>query len=76
MQTTLTSKGQLVVPKPVRDQLHIRPGSKLDVSVDGNKIILQAVGTPGLSAETWQPINPNGTRLSTEELCEPVKLTD
>jgi len=27
---TLTSKGQLVIPKPIRDHLHLHPGDTLD----------------------------------------------
>jgi len=27
---TLTSKGQLVIPKPIRDYLHLHPGDTLD----------------------------------------------
>jgi antitoxin PrlF len=27
---TLTSKGQVVVPKPIRDRLHLHPGDTLD----------------------------------------------
>lgn len=74
MQTTITSKGQLVVPKPIREVLHLKPGAKLDVTVDGNKIILQAASQPGLSAAAWKPINPKGSKLTTEELAEPVRL--
>jgi AbrB family looped-hinge helix DNA binding protein len=30
---TLTSKGQLVIPKPIRDYLHLHPGDTLDFLV-------------------------------------------
>lgn len=30
MQTTLTSKGQLTLPKAIRDQLRLQPGDKLE----------------------------------------------
>ena len=30
MESTLTSKGQLTVPKPIRDQLRLHPGDRLE----------------------------------------------
>ena len=30
MSTTVTSKGQVTIPKPVRDRLNIKPGSAVD----------------------------------------------
>ncbi len=32
---TLTSKGQLTVPKEVRDRLGLRPGDRVRIEVDG-----------------------------------------
>ena len=37
---TLSSKGQVVLPKPVRTRLQLRPGSKFSCRVDGDSIIL------------------------------------
>jgi len=34
-------RGQIVIPKYIRDMLHITPGSKLNVRVEGNKIIFE-----------------------------------
>ena len=34
MQTTITSKGQVTVPKAIREHLHLRPGDKLDFLLD------------------------------------------
>ena len=33
---TLTSKGQLTVPKAIRDQLHLRPGDRLEFTLESN----------------------------------------
>ncbi len=41
--TTITSKGQLTVPKPVRDALRLKPGDRVEVSLtsDGAMAILR-----------------------------------
>ena len=37
---TLTGKGQLTLPKPIRDQLHLRPGDRLEVTLREDGVIL------------------------------------
>lgn len=34
MIATLTSKGQLTVPKPIRDRLHLKAGDKVEFVLD------------------------------------------
>ena len=34
MQSTITSKGQVTLPKPVRDKLRLRPGDKIDFMLE------------------------------------------
>jgi AbrB family looped-hinge helix DNA binding protein len=36
MFATMTSKGQLTIPKEIRDQLGLKPGDRLDFKVDGS----------------------------------------
>lgn len=44
MSTTVTAKGQVTIPKPVRDLLGIGPGSKVDFhrAVDGSIMLARA----------------------------------
>ncbi|YCI06223.1 AbrB/MazE/SpoVT family DNA-binding domain-containing protein (plasmid) [Ensifer sp. D2-11] len=44
MTTTVTPKGQVTIPKPVRDLLGIVPGSKVDFrrAVDGTVVLTRA----------------------------------
>jgi antitoxin PrlF len=44
MSTTVTAKGQVTIPKAVRDLLGIAPGSKVDFhrTADGNVILVRA----------------------------------
>lgn len=34
MQATITSKGQVTVPKPIRDRLKLKPGDRIDFVLD------------------------------------------
>ena len=34
-------RGQIVIPKYIREMLHIVPGTRLNAQVEGNKIILE-----------------------------------
>ncbi|AJD45789.1 AbrB/MazE/SpoVT family DNA-binding domain-containing protein [Rhizobium sp. SEMIA 4085] len=44
MATTVTAKGQVTIPKPVRDLLGIVPGSKVDFrrAADGSIVVVRA----------------------------------
>ena len=45
MAVTVTRKGQVTIPKPVRDRLGIKPGSKLDFEIaDDGRAYLRTVG--------------------------------
>ena len=48
MATTVTSKGQVTIPKRVRDALHVGPGSagEFDVNQSGD-VVLRRAGTRG-----------------------------
>jgi antitoxin PrlF len=39
---SLTSKGQVTVPKAIRDRLKIATGDRLDFIVEGDRIVLRA----------------------------------
>jgi len=44
MSTTVTAKGQVTIPKPIRDLLGIAPGSKVDFrrAADGSVVLVRA----------------------------------
>jgi AbrB family looped-hinge helix DNA binding protein len=46
MQTKVSTKGQIVLPAPVRRRLGIRAGDPLDISVDEDRIVLTQASKP------------------------------
>jgi len=40
MQTRVSTKGQIVLPQPLRRRLNICPGDTLDIDVENNRIVL------------------------------------
>ncbi len=38
----ISSKGQVVIPKEIRDALRLEAGGTLDVSLQGDRIVMQA----------------------------------
>ena len=43
MVVTISSKGQLVIPKKIRQELDLQSGAKVNVELVGNEIILRPV---------------------------------
>ena len=47
--TAVSSKGQIVLPKQIRDRLNIVPGMKMFVLSDNENIILKPIQEPDIS---------------------------
>lgn len=47
--TVVSSKGQIVLPKQIRDHMSLSPGDKLMVMSDGENILLKPIRQPSLS---------------------------
>lgn len=64
--TTVTRKGQITIPADVREALNIHTGDRVAVSVEGDRIQLQVVGSVVL--RTAGSLAAAGPPLSAEEL--------
>lgn len=56
MSTTLTSKGQVTIPKQIRDALHLTPGSSVDFAVnrDGDVVLHKANARPSRKPDRFE----------------------
>ena len=50
--TSVSSKGQVVLPKAIRDEMDLDTGSKLVVFTDGKNILLKPISVPDLSSSS------------------------
>jgi AbrB family looped-hinge helix DNA binding protein len=46
MRTRVSTKGQIVLPAPLRRKLGIRAGDPLDISIEQNRIVLSPASEP------------------------------
>ncbi len=69
MATTLTSKGQVTIPKNVRDHLGIGPGSRVHFrhTADGGVLIEKADG-PRLPSRFAKARGSAGPGMTTDEI--------
>jgi len=54
MTTAVSEKGQVTIPKRVRDQLGIRPGTELTFSAVGGKLVAAKTAESGDVFKKWR----------------------
>ena len=72
----LSSKGQIVIPKEVRDSYHWRTGTELVLVATEDGVMLQgkSLSEKKISAKTLRGcLQHTGKVISIEELCKPVE---
>ena len=65
----MSTKGQIVIPKHLRDELGLKPGDPLVVGVDGDRLILRKITLSDLLEESKRNYKAGDT-LSHEETFE------
>ena len=74
--TTISEKGQVVIPRAIRQELKIKPKNKFLVYGKGNTIILRKLELPDLKKE-WNEIfemmDKKELKLSEKEIEEEIR---
>ena len=55
---TLTSKGQLTIPRPLREALGLAPGARLQASIDRQGRLVLVASKPKMSRRSCSVIGP------------------
>ena len=69
MATKVTSKGQVTIPKPVRDHLGIVPGSQVEFRrADDGSIVIEKAEAPASPSRLASLRGHAGRGMSTDEI--------
>lgn len=72
MIATVTDKGQVTLPKAIRDLLNIRPGSRIDFQVTADKKLTAQVQTRGSEGLFALLHRPGQRTITIEEMDEGI----
>jgi AbrB family looped-hinge helix DNA binding protein len=53
MKTHVSSRGQVVIPQEIRERLHLKEGSELEVEVENDHLVLRKTKSAG-GWRAWQ----------------------
>ncbi len=72
MRSTVSEKGQITVPKPLRDRLGIRPGDQLDLTEEHGRLVMKKTISSDPVAAAYGILD---TRESTDERLHALRGT-
>jgi AbrB family looped-hinge helix DNA binding protein len=72
MKTRVSERGQITVPKAVRERLGLRPGDELDVAEENGRLVARKVSADDPVASVYGTISlPGGTDQFIREIRGP-----
>ncbi|MBS1848637.1 MAG: AbrB/MazE/SpoVT family DNA-binding domain-containing protein [Actinobacteria bacterium] len=57
-------KGQVVIPKPIRDEIGLAPGDEVDFSLHGDQVVLRPSKSSGALRGRFRGLDLTGTLLA------------
>lgn len=70
--TRLSTKGQVVIPESIREQLHLETGTQFVVVAEGDVVVLKAISTPSMSQ--FDPIIAKARKQAAEAGLTPADI--
>ena len=70
--STLTTRGQTTVPKPIREALGLQPGDRIEFILDGDQVVLRRAGAD-LSALDGMLDRSEREPISIEQMNEAIR---
>lgn len=67
LQATITSNGQMTIPKAIRALLNLQPGDRIDFAIEGDRVYLRPVNR-SVKRLFGSLHHPDGPRLTDAEL--------
>ena len=75
--TTISEKGQVVIPQSLRSALKLKPGTKFLVYGRGDTVVMKRLELPDLKSEwheIFRMIDKKGLKISEKEVQEEVAM--
>jgi antitoxin PrlF len=78
MATTITVKGQVTIPKQIRDALGLTPGSRVEFAIEDGKLVVRKSGkrNGGRPDRFDRAVGKAEVKWRTEELMELLRGSD
>lgn len=70
--STLTSKGQIVIPKPIRDRLELRPGDQVDFVLQEDGSVLLRPATEDVHALSGALARPGQATVTLDKMQQAI----